>query len=586
LKNHEKKQPPFCPLEQLHSKTASFLSIIPLIHENFSEIFEPNNIGSIVLDLDKAKAIDESEIAWEVGLDDTAFLQYTSGSTGKPKGVVISNRNLINNSETIIRAFGHDNDLVMVNWLPPYHDMGLIGNLLNPLYVGGKTVSMNPNTFLRSPFVWLKTITRYHGQTTGCPNFALDYCCEKISEEQKNELDLSSLKVLYCGSEPIKKLTFDRFVEGFSACGFKAKMFLPCYGLAESTLLVNGLSAMEVPEYISVSKEKLEIQNIAQEPFSDEEVLDFVSCGPNWMGNKTVVVDPKTNKVLDDDCVGEIWVSGHSVSKAYWNDEEESQKTFHAKIEGSNENYLRTGDLGFLRSNHLFVSGRIKDVIIIRGKNIYPHFVEDTVMHCHPALQIHACAAISVDKEGGEKLVIVQELKRTFLRNFDKEGIFSAIREAVAIEHEIEVACIVLIRTGSIAKTPSGKIQHFACKTQFLQNSLDVVESKDYYQQQELENTEINMEKDLTIEDFSAWFVNWIAKKQKMDPAAINIEHSVFETGIDSINLVELERDIIRFFSIQLTITDLFECKTISALSNLAFKLQVESKAMAEMENN
>ncbi|MUL35995.1 fatty acyl-AMP ligase [Gloeocapsopsis dulcis] len=405
-----------------------------------------------------------------------AFLQYTSGSTGTPKGVMVSHGNLLHNSALIHKCFAHTPNSQGVIWLPPYHDMGLIGGVLQPLFSGSSVTLMSPVDFLQRPYRWLQAISRYQATTSGGPNFAYDLCVRKIKPEQMADLDLSSWDVAFTGAEPVRAETLEQFAAKFAACGFRKEAFLPCYGLAEATLIVSGTQKTALPIIHRVSGTELE-QNRVVASAGEEGTRAIVSCGQSWLNQEIAIVDPDSLTLCPANTVGEIWVSSLSIAQGYWNRPEETEQTFHAYLaDRSAGPFLRTGDLGFLHNDELFITGRIKDLIIIRGQNHYPQDIELTVDKSHPALQPGCGAAFAVEVNGSERLVIIQEVKRSYLRKLNMKEIVENIRQAVAEQHGIQVYAAVIVKTGSIPKTSSGKIQRYACRSKFLTGNLDVVE--------------------------------------------------------------------------------------------------------------
>jgi len=405
--------------------------------------------------------------------EDTAYLQYTSGSTAQPKGVIVSHGNIMHNSEMIYRAFGHSDASCAVDWLPPYHDMGLIGGIIQPAYGGFPAVLMSPFRFLENPLAWLKAISRYGGTSCGGPNFAYELCMQKIPEELRAGLDLSCWDVAFNGAEPVRADTLENFSREFAPYGFRKEAFYPCYGLAEATLLVSNCRKSDIPTVLSVDELKLSQHQVETDDSGSGKKL--VSSGQPFPGEKLLIIAPETGLPCQENQVGEIWVQSESVSKGYWNLPFETAKTFGALPEGPVEGtYLRTGDLGFLRNGELYVSGRLKDLIIIRGKNHYPQDIELTVERSHEAFQPGSGAAFSIEADGEERLVVVQEIKRTF-RNPDVEAIAATVREAVAENHEIQVYALVLIRVMSLPKTSSGKVQRRLCKKKYLAGELMVI---------------------------------------------------------------------------------------------------------------
>jgi len=406
--------------------------------------------------------------------DTLAFLQYTSGSTGTPKGVVLTHANLMHNSASIAYAFEHTRSGSGVFWLPSYHDMGLIGGILQPMYIGQANVLLSPMSFLQKPYRWLQAISRYRCTISGGPNFAYDLCVRKITPEQVKTLDLSRWCLAFNGAEPVRAETIDQFSKMFAPAGFRREAFYPCYGMAEATLIISGGFKAAPPVVRTFDAEALE-KNQAIDALADEEgARELVGSGGNLLDQRIVIADPDRMTSLPADRIGEIWVSGPSVAQGYWNQPELTAKIFHAYLKDTGEGpFLRTGDLGFMQDGELFITGRLKDLIIIRGRNYYPQDIELTVGKCHPRLRLDNGAAMAVEIEGTERLVIVQEIERRQQRDVD--GVFEAIRREVAAEHELPVEAITLVKAGSIPKTSSGKIQRHACRKAFIDGELDVV---------------------------------------------------------------------------------------------------------------
>jgi acyl-CoA synthetase (AMP-forming)/AMP-acid ligase II len=412
--------------------------------------------------------------------ENLAFLQYTSGSTGTPKGVMVTHGNIIHNQQLIQQAFGHSEQTIFVGWLPLFHDMGLIGNVLQPMFLGIPCILMPPVAFLMKPIRWLKAITKYRATTSGGPNFAYDLCVRKVLPEQLADLDLSSWDVAFNGAEQVRNETLNLFAEKFQTCGFKLDHFYPCYGMAETTLLVSGGLKKSPPIVKWLQAEALEKNHIIDSTHADSSLSArtkaVVGCGRMWLDNKIAIAHPESLENCGDGQVGEIWLSSGSVTTGYWQRLPETQATYHAYLADGSGPFLRTGDLGFLLDGELFVTGRLKDVIIIRGQNHYPQDIELTIQKSHPALRPNCGAAFTIEVKGQEKLVIVQELERSYLRKLNVNEVVGNIRQAVSYENDLEVYAAVLVKTGSIPKTSSGKIQRRACRTQFLNGSLNVVE--------------------------------------------------------------------------------------------------------------
>lgn len=399
-----------------------------------------------------------------------AFLQYTSGSTGTPKGVMLSHANLMHNSAMISYAFEHTRSGSGCFWLPLYHDMGLIGGILQPLYMGKSNTLFSPTHFLQKPVRWLQMLSQTGCTISGGPNFAYDLCVEKVTAEQKTTLDLSRWALAFNGAEPVRADTIDRFSKAFAECGFRREAFYPCYGLAEATLIVTGGYKQSPPAIKSFQIEALERNEVIETEPGAEDSRELVGSGGNLLDQQIVIADPETHASLGDNRVGEIWVSGPSVAGGYWKRDDLNEETFQARLDDGRGPFLRTGDLGFLRDGELFVTGRLKDLLIFRGVNHYPQDIEHTAQSAHEHVQHCQGAAVTIGEEGNEQLVLVQETVRR--RDLDFPAIIEAIRKKVSSTHELPVAAIVLIKTRSIPKTSSGKIQRHACHDGFLAGTL------------------------------------------------------------------------------------------------------------------
>jgi acyl-CoA synthetase (AMP-forming)/AMP-acid ligase II len=413
----------------------------------------------------------EGEAGWRdpgVGSDSVAFLQYTSGSTGTPKGVILSHGNLLANSRLIHGGFRHSSRSVGVIWLPQYHDMGLIGGILQPIYGGFPVVLMSPLHFLQRPLRWLEAISRHRATSSGGPNFAYELCIRKSTPEERARLDLSCWDIAFSGAEPVRAQTLERFVEAFAPTGFRASAFYPCYGLAEATLFVTGARELTPLQVRSYDKAALERGEVRPAGGPGERTAALVGCGPAH--ERLLIVDPETRRVCPPRRVGEIWLSGPSVARGYWERPEETASTFGARAEGVEGAFLRTGDLGFLDEGELFVASRLKDLIILRGRNHYPQDLERAVEESHSALRPGCGAAFSFEVDGEERLVVVHELDTR--QSVEPAEVCKAVRRAVLEQHEVAVDAVVLLQPGSIPKTSSGKIQRRQCRAGFLAGEL------------------------------------------------------------------------------------------------------------------
>jgi amino acid adenylation domain-containing protein len=515
-----------------------------------------------------------------------AFLQYTSGSTGIPKGVMLSHGNLLHNSHRIQQCFEHTSHSRGVIWLPPYHDMGLIGGVLQPIYSGFPVTLMPPIAFLQRPLRWLQAISVTHATTSGGPNFAYDLCVSKITPEERATLDLSSWDVAFNGAEPIRESTLERFARTFADCGFRPEAFYPCYGLAEGTLLVTGGKKTEVPTVKTFQSSQLEKNRVVETPQqSKDDVRTLVGCGRNQLNQKIFIVNPETLTECKASEVGEIWVSSPSVAAGYWNQKEVTKQVFQVCLHGE-EAFLRTGDLGFLHAGELFITGRLKDLIIIRGRNHYPQDIELTVEKSHLALQPQSGGAFSIDVAGEERLVVVQEVKRSYLRNLNAEEIIQTIRQAIAKNHELQVYGILLLKPGSIPKTSSGKIQRHACCHGFLNNSLNTVTSSILESSNLSESLEtLNQEQLLAVEPINrpllleSYVQQQVAQVLKVAPSTLNTHQPLTTFGVDSLMAMELKNAIETDMGVILPITSFLQGDSITELTKIVLtQLSVETE--------
>ena len=397
----------------------------------------------------------------KIDSDSLAVLQYTSGSTGSPKGVMLTHANLIANSKLIFDAFQPDKEIVGMTWLPTYHDMGLVGGILMPMFVGRVNIMMSPMTFLQRPARWLRGISDHKVTITGGPNFAFQLCVDKIDDEEIAGVDLSSLEIAFNGAEPIRANTLEAFARRFEKFGFRRSSFLPCYGMAETTLLVTGGPKDSRPVITTFDGSGLDEKDVRPVGADDPSARRAVGCGRVLPDERVVIVDPDTRKILPKNAIGEIWVQSPSVGVGYYQRKEATERTFNARTASGDGPYLRTGDLGFLFDGQLYVSGRLKDMIIVRGVNRYPQDIEETVERASDIVEAGAVAAFAMENDGREQLAIVAETVR--IRNVDWDYHLQAIRRAVTEEHELPPDAIYLVRNSSVPKTSSGKIQRHAC---------------------------------------------------------------------------------------------------------------------------
>lgn len=495
-----------------------------------------------------------------------AFLQYTSGSTRTPKGVMVSHDNLLHNLAMLHTCWKQTPQSMGVSWLPMFHDMGLIAGILQPLYVGFPTVLMAPTSFLQRPLRWLKAISKYGGTISYAPNFAYELCARKNSLEELAGIDLSTWQIAINGAEPVHGETIDRFTNTFEPYGFHREVFAPGYGLAEGTLMVTCSSSGTMPVLQSFDKTALRQNRIVEIPAKSQDAHPLVGCGQVGLGQKIIIAHPENMTRCQPDEIGEIWVSGGSVAQGYWQSPTETEQTFKGVVADTGEGpFLRTGDLGFLHNGELFVTGRHKDLIIIRGQNYYPQDIELTVERSHQALRPGCGAAFSIevaDEEYGavflsdvtseERLVVVQEVQGHYE---DSNEIFAAIRQRVAEVHEIEIYAIVLIKKASIPKTSSGKIQRRACREQFLADELDVMASdilqvSQYAQPGSQRKSQISRDllQAVSREEghslLEGYFLEQVSQVLRSDIQQVDAYQRFTSLGISSLKIAELKNRI------------------------------------------
>lgn len=502
-----------------------------------------------------------------------AFLQYTSGSTAAPKGVMVSHGNLLHNQAMIKRSFQQTEKSVVVGWLPLYHDMGLIGNVLQPLYLGARCILMSPTSFLTQPFRWLQAISRYRATTSGGPNFAYELCVRKISDQQRASIDLSCWTTAFNGAEPIKPETLDRFAERFASRGFRRETLSPCYGLAEATLIVSGGIRQDEPDVLAFDAARLEENKVVEVPTGAENARSLVNCGRGLLDQTVTIVNPETLIRCDDDVVGEIWVSGPSIAQGYWNRPDDTASTFEAfQADTSEGPFLRTGDLGFLTEGRLFVTGRLKDLIVIRGRNLYPQDIELTVERSNPSLRAGCVAAFSIEISGEEQLVVLQELE--YREKPDISRVIEDIRQAVSEEHEALPQAIVLIAPGTIPKTSSGKIRRHACRESYLAGNLVVMGKWSMSPSSEPSDSSPVSLND--VEWIRGWLTALLAAKVGLTPRDIDASQAITRYGIDSLVAIDLVHKLETDLGVSLPAAALFEGTSIAELAELVSKLASE----------
>lgn len=477
---------------------ASFVLTTTAIHssleeaaDEFPELETMQWIDTETIDPDRADEWQDPQVNAET----LAYLQYTSGSTSTPKGVMLNHRNLMHHVAYLQRACGYDDRSVSITWMPYFHDYGLVEGMMVPLCNGTPCYLMSPFSFIKQPLRWLQAISNYKATHSQAPNFAYHLCLRRIKPKQLATLDLSCWEAAGNAAEPINPEVMREFYDTFKACGFRWNAFAPSYGLAEDTLLVSTKPKLTDPVFLALDTDRLEQNRVAVADPDQKGVRIYPSCGRLVCETRVAIVDPDTLTRRSGQEVGEIWVSDPSVAQGYWERPEATRDTFRAHIQDTGEGpFLRTGDLGFLHDGELYITGRLKDLIIIRGTNHYPQDLEWTVQAVHPKLRVDYGAAFSIEAKGEEQLVIVQEVERR-TDDLDPEKTIGDIRQAISEVHEIQPYAIVLAKPGNILKTASGKIQRQACRANFLAGTLTVV--ADWCENPELTITYRNLREDV-----------------------------------------------------------------------------------------
>jgi len=493
-----------------------------------------------------------------------AYLQYTSGSTAQPKGVMISHANVLHNAAYIHHGFEHTPDSISLSWLPHFHDMGLIDGIIVPLFGSFHGYLMPPAAFLQKPLRWLQAVTRLSITHTGGPNFAYELCMRRIGHEDLNELDLRTWSVAYNGAEPVRSQTLERFASTFASCGFRPEVFYPAYGLAEATLKVTGGSKSSVPARCALSAEALQHHRLLEVAENDPDARVLVGSGYVDAGTRVEIVDPESHTMCGEPNVGEIWVSSPSVAGGYWNRPDETEQTFHAYLADTGDGpFLRTGDLGFVRGGELFITGRLKDVIITRGLNHYPQDIERSMEESHPALRPGCGAAFSIESGGEERLVLVQEVDRS--PEASPEDVIMSVLRAVGQDHEVQAHAIVLVKPHSVPKTSSGKIQRHLCRQRYLEGSLEVVaEWREATPEDRSVQAGTPRREPAEIE---SWLAARIATRLGLRYAELDVDTPIARFGLDSLTAIELTHELETELSLRLPMASLLQDFSIAQLA-------------------
>ena len=516
--------------------------------------------------------------AWkepELNADDMAYLQYTSGSTSTPKGVIVTHRNLIHNLTDFDVDYGHDADSVMVTWLPTFHDLGLVYGVFMPVFKGFPCVILDPMSFLARPIRWLRAISKYRGTHSPAPNFAYDICVSKTSVEDRQGLDLSCWKVALNGAEAIRYESEARFVEAFEPFGVTWKTISHAYGMSETTAKISSEPHWWEPEFVWADATALEENRVVDVPKSTENARILASCGTTDTDTTVVIARIPDFAKQPDNHVGEIWVGGTTITQGYWERADATEECYGVELSDTGEGpFFRTGDLGFRRDGRVFVTGRLKDMIIIRGENHYPQDIEWDVQFCHPALRPNSIAAFSITHEGREKVVVVSEAYPDKLAN--EESVFAAVRESVA-EHGIQVNAIQLIAPRTIFKTSSGKIMRGRAKLAWSNNEFQVL--ADWRLPVANANAPDRAEKgdlvsQVTVADVATrrelltdHVVHMAADILGLPDDYVEPTRPLRELGFDSVQAVELAEDLGNSIGQRLPATVLFDYPTCEELA-------------------
>lgn len=522
------------------------------------------------------EGVDAAAADWTrpaIDRDTVAFLQYTSGSTGSPKGVMVGHGNLLHNHELLKTFFALDANSRYVNWLPHYHDMGLIGNIMQAVYLGAPSWLMSPSAFIKRPATWLRAIGTYRATVSGAPNFAYQYCVDRIADAQLEGLDLSSWRVAYNGAEPVRASTLVAFRERFARAGLTAEALYPCYGMAEATLIISGGAVDRVATVAHYDRIALEQNRAVPVPADHENAHALVGCGRESPvnGQQIRIADPATRQFVEAGICGEIWVSSGSVCQGYLNRPELSDDIYRARAGDGERTYARSGDLGFLdRDGELFITGRIKELLIVRGRNHYPTDIEQVVQRSHAALAVDGGAAFSIEVAGQEQVVVVQEATREAATRFDLDAIVAAASAALYEAFELQLHAFVLLRPGRVPKTSSGKIQRGVARQQYLAGELQALAAWTLPVQDidaagpVLDDESIDLQNEELVQ---SWLAARIRHYLLAVPADIDPDLPLSNYGLDSSVALQMVEEISRLTRAEMEPTLLWEYPTLNALS-------------------
>ncbi len=531
----------------------------------------PSLLRTTWLDLTCLRDGEASWVKPVIESETLAFLQYTSGTTGMPKGVMVTHDNLVHNAEALRGAYppGHSQRAF---WLPMYHDMGLIGAMLQTVFDGATSSWISPSAFLRRPLAWLELISQTGAAASGAPDFAYALCVDRSTPESREGLDLSRWTVAGSGAELVRPSTIERFSHAFAPCGFRRTAFQPGYGLAEATLVVSYVRPGSSTKILAVEGSAIARNTLKPCSEAARDVRQLASNGHIGGSQHVAIVDPDSGRPCAAGTIGEIWVSGPNVARGYYNNEAATRETFQARLPGDDRHYLRTGDLGCLLDGHLYVTGRLKELIVVRGRNVYPQDVERVIRECDARLQGAVTAVFSVELLGSERLVVIQEFGRAH-RHADFDQLGQEIRLAIGRECGIEVFDLLFVREGTILRTTSGKVRRLQCREDYLAERIEpTARWTDRRHEQSVVLGHDTTKGETTVQarsvdEIRQWLLQRIGMQLDVPPQRLSEAQAFSEMGLGSLDMVLICDEFERWLGGQLPPTTIFNYPTIAALA-------------------
>jgi acyl-CoA synthetase (AMP-forming)/AMP-acid ligase II/acyl carrier protein len=513
---------------------------------------------------------------------DIAMLQYTSGSTGHPKGVVITHANLLGNLRAIEQSFEVDEGSVGFSWLPMYHDMGLVGKVLIAIYTGSTLYFMTPVMFIQKPVLWLRAIAKFGAAFSGAPNFAYQLCVDRIGHGDLESLDLSRWRVAFNGAEPVRNAVLEAFAEKFSACGFRRKAFLPCYGMAEASLLVSGVAPSRAPTVRHLDKHALVAGHASGLARTNANAVPIVSCGRVIAGHEAVIVDPIMLETLPEDLVGEIWLRGPSITSGYWSTEHQGPlpSAMSPVDRADGKEYLRTGDLGFFRDDELYIVGRLKDLLIVRGRNHSPQDIEEIASRAHDALLPLGAVAFQTQIDGQERVVVLHEVRRAHLRGFDPQAAADAIRGAISQAFQIQVDTVGFVAPQHLPRTSSGKLQRSRARDLHSQGEFSFLHLSEIAHG---ESEAVDLHPDeWPATPLEQELRQVISERLQVSPTIVSCNRPVIDLGLDSLSQLELTHVLSGSYGVDISVEQYFDGISIRSIAGLIQRRAQEGAAGAD----